>query len=210
MAMDIYINRDTQEVEIRFNAQVITRKIWKDEEEREYFSVPNLLNNPAKITNQSFNHRVKDAVDTIRNGDGDVILRLKSFGLEKVIRYLDRDYGEKVREQFFEGWKNVKFAHIVLASGCFTLDIKGNITSEPHQFETQEQAEKYLCDIFTKISDVFKKYDVLSEIELQKLFELISSEGKYSFAEKEYLHYLIEKAFTGSARFPFKIAQITF
>ena len=208
MGMNIKINRDTQEVEIRFDNQVIIRKIWQDEFGREFFNVPNLLNNPKRMSNQLFHHRIKDAVDTIRNGDADVISRVDKFGLETVVRYIDRDYGEKVREQFLEGWKDAKFAHIVLASGCFTLDIKGNIAPEPHQFKTQEEAENYISNIHKKMNAVFKEYMQLPKSERNAFYEKLFSQSSYSFAEKEYYHFIEEMAFTGSSRFPFKIAQM--
>ena len=209
MAMDINVNRDTQMVEIQFNGQVITRKLRQDELGLEYFNVPNLLNHPERITNQLFSHRIKDAVETIRNGDGDVLVTFQPFGFENVIRYLDRDYGEKVRVQFLKGWKNAKFAYIILASG-FNLDTKGNIAPEPHKFNTQEEAEKYLSGIYQKMNAIFKEYEELPESERNAFLEKLYSEGNYSYAEKEYFHFIIEKAFTGSAKLPCKIAQITF
>lgn len=209
MAMDINISQETQKVEIRFSGQVITRKIWQDENGRDYFNVPNLLNHPERITNHIFSHRIKDAVDTIRNGDGDVVARLKSFGFENVIRYLDRDYGEKVRELFLEGWKNAKFAYIVLANG-FYIDEKGSIDIKPHRFETQEEAEKYISGIYQKMNAVFQEYMHLPKSERNEFFENLFTKSDYTFVEYEYYHYIVEKEFTGSAKFPFKIAQITF
>lgn len=210
MAMDITINRDTQKVEIRFNGMVITRVLWKDEEEREYFNVPNLLNDPTKISNQFFNHRIKDAVDTIRNGDGDFISQRKSFGFEKVIRYLDREYGEKVRALFLEGWKNAKFAYVILVNG-FYIDNKGTIDNiNPHKFETQEEAKEYIYGIHLKMDAVLQEYLLLPEAKRNFFFENLFSKGDYTFAEYEYYHYLIEKEFTDFAKFPFKIAQITY
>lgn len=209
MAMDMKINHDTNEVEIRFNDQVLKRHIRKNESGQEFFHVPNLLNNPKKVPNQLFHYRIKDAVETIRSGDADELLSVKR-GFESVIRYIDREHGEKIRKQSIEKWKDAKFAYMILVSNSFYIDINGNISPEPYLFDTQEQVEEYLHNVFKKMASLFYSSKSVSNIRYHAFFCDIFSDSDYSFIEKEYLHYLLEKTLTGSANFPIKIAQITF
>lgn len=57
---------------------------------------------------KSFSGRVKDAVETIREGNGDV-LKVGAFGGEDVIYFLDRTVGDELRKKFIEGWADTKF-----------------------------------------------------------------------------------------------------
>ena len=88
------------------------RRIQSDETYGKYFTVPNELNvNETSILKHSFSGRIKDAVDTIRSGNGDCINVSNLFGKhESVFYFLDRKVGEELRAKSLEGWKDTKFA----------------------------------------------------------------------------------------------------
>lgn len=58
-----------------------------------------------------FSDLPKDAYDHIKYGMGDVMINGLMFNtvVTKVLRFIDRDYGEKMRAKFLEGWKTAKF-----------------------------------------------------------------------------------------------------
>lgn len=76
-----------------------------------YFEVDNELNTDLKSCLRfSDSGRIKDAVEMIRNGNGDCISSMKIIGkVDKVLYFLDRKVGEELRHKSLEGWKNTKF-----------------------------------------------------------------------------------------------------
>ena len=91
------------------NYTIHTHKEYGD-----YIYVDNKLNTDDTEYNDLFTGRIKDAVETIRNGDGDVIEVGDLFGQFINVQYfLDRTVGEKLRAKSIEGWKDTKFAWIV-------------------------------------------------------------------------------------------------
>lgn len=104
-----------------------------DDEGREYFQVPNWIQNDPKMDNfnhcksirkymkYSFSGKPKDMIESIRKGYGDVICR-GIFGIEYVLYFLDREYGESLRKKTLEGWRGAKFAY-----GLFCDSIPVNI-----------------------------------------------------------------------------------
>lgn len=131
------------------------RKIIEvDKEHGEYIYVAN-----EKITGtdldkklKSFTGRIKDAVDTIREGNGDVI-RQGIFGGEEVIYFLDREVGEKLRKKSLEGWKDTKFAWVLRFENKNSMYRGAHLhkynevsvfSEEPLlYFDTEEEARKY-------------------------------------------------------------------
>ena len=101
--------------------------IETDDEGREYFSVPNWINNDPemdefnycisikkymKYMKYCFAGKPKDMIESIRRGYGDVICCYQSFlRIDHVLYFLDRDYGESLRKKTIEGWKDAKFAY---------------------------------------------------------------------------------------------------
>lgn len=82
--------------------------IQKDKDGREYY----YPNNPHEEMGL-FLGRPKDAIECIRNDFGDGFSSSYLFGmsLESVVRFIDRKYGEAIRQKTLEGWKNAKFAY---------------------------------------------------------------------------------------------------
>ena len=89
--------------------------IQNDEQYGKYFEVDNELNTDCKTFMRfSYSGRIKDAVDMIRNGNGDCIQSVKFFGrVDKVIYFLDRKVGEELRQKSLDGWKSTKFGWVI-------------------------------------------------------------------------------------------------
>ena len=102
------------------------KPILKDNKGREYFEVDNWINSDPELVEFNcrsrmadrlrlrFNGRISDAVESIRRGYGDVIcVENLPFGTkrEKVLYFLDREYGENLRKESLEGWKNTVFKY---------------------------------------------------------------------------------------------------
>lgn len=124
-----------------------------------FFTVDNELNTDGNISflRHSFTGRIKDAVDTIRNGDGDCIVSYNLFGrVDKVLYFIDREIGEKLRQQSVEGWKDTKFGWAIECGnknsfgGYSMLNTKSERVSvfdedkSPITFDTKDDAEKHI------------------------------------------------------------------
>lgn len=96
------------------------KAIIRTSNDGKYFYVNNEYNNESPILYErcDFTNRIRDAIETIRNGNGDVIFmaRLNIFGADKNVKvgyFLDRTIGEKLRAKVIEGWKDAEFAWII-------------------------------------------------------------------------------------------------
>ncbi len=88
------------------------KRIYIDEQYGKYFEVDNEFNTDCKTClKYSFSGRIKDAIDTIKSGNGDCIKQINFFGKhDKVLYFIDRKVGEELRQKSLEGWKDTKFA----------------------------------------------------------------------------------------------------
>lgn len=108
------------------------KPILEDEDGREYFEVDNWIdsdpeliefNYHSRIADKmqlTFSGRISDAVKSIRRGYGDVIcIKNLPFGIrtEKVLYFLDREYGENLRQKSLEGWKDTIFKYSLYYNG---------------------------------------------------------------------------------------------
>lgn len=132
-----------------------------------YFEVDNDLNpNGEAILKFSFSGRIKDAVETIRNGGGDVISIYNMFGEHITVQYfIDRSIGDELRQKSIDGWKDTKFAWIVTCgnknsfSGYAPINDKGERVSmfdknrNPKIFDTEEAARKFMDDLISKAAE---------------------------------------------------------
>lgn len=131
--------------------------IQNDEHYGKYFEVDNELNTDCKTCLRfSYSGRVKDAVDMIRNGNGDCIQSSHFFGrIDKVIYFLDRKVGEELRQKSLDGWKDTKFGWAIECgnkssfSGYSMLNKKNERISAfdeertPMTFDSKESANEY-------------------------------------------------------------------
>lgn len=101
--------------------------IQTDQDGHEYFSVDNWIQSNPEMDSfnygaldfmkLSFTNKPEDMIESIRKGYGDAITSYSFLGEhDDVVYFLDRDYGEKIREKTIEGWKNARFAYVLLAN----------------------------------------------------------------------------------------------
>lgn len=138
--------------------------IHKTESGEEYYYPTNT--NPGAVLGL-FSGRIKDAVECIRDGYGDVISVGGWFKTVSVIRYLNREYGESLREKSIEGWKNaefeyaIKFSFINSFSGGYTVDKNGKGTYDNKDiltFPTEELANEHISKLVNLANDYYTKY----------------------------------------------------
>ena len=141
--------------------------IHTDEEGREYYYPSNLHEKFGLFTD-----RPKDAIECIRNGFGDGFQQSHLLGmtLEGVVRFLDREYGEKIRQKTIEGWKNTQFAYGV--KFCFLNSFSGgklicknktlmrytDTMEDVLTFETESEAFAFIEDVNKKANEYYKEY----------------------------------------------------
>lgn len=140
--------------------------IHTDENGKEYFSVPNMLNNPndGDPFSKLFNGRIKDAIDTIKCGDADAVLVRTLFGkTEDAVRFVDRNHGEYVRSMTIEGYKDSVFGYALkynqlnsFNGGSFVS--KDKKTNGNAFFETLEEAEDFKRSILEELEELSIKY----------------------------------------------------
>ena len=160
------------------------RIIETDDEGREYFSVPNWINNDPemddfnycnnikKYMKHSFLGKPKDMIESIRKRYGDVICH-GFLRTDRVLYFLDRDYGESLRKKTIEGWKKAKFAY-----GLYCDSISVN---------TCGQLEYGRPDIyFDSVKDAIELATKIAEEAYQKAFSLAGLPWKH---DAEYLSF---------------------
>lgn len=160
------------------------RVIETDDEGREYFSVPNWINSDPemddfnycnsikKYMKHSFLVKPKDMIESVRKGYGDVMCR-NFLGIERVLYFLDRDYGESLRKETIEGWKEAKFAY-----GLYCDSISVN---------TCGQLEYGRQNIyFDSVKDAIELATKIAEEAYQKAFSLAGLPWKH---DAEYLSF---------------------
>lgn len=125
-----------------------------------------------------FNGRIKDAVDVINAGGGDVVEIGKLFGstIIDVLYFLDRTVGNELRSKSIEGWKDAEFKWIVTCGSKKSQFGYMPITSEfsyvmpysnaeqPMLFDTEDDAKIFITNV---LIEKVKGYivDYLKEIE---------------------------------------------
>lgn len=141
--------------------------IHTDEEGKEYY----YPSNPHEKFGL-FSGRPKDAIECIRNGFGDGLQRSHLFGmsLEHVVRFLDREYGEEIRQKTIEGWKDTQFAYVVKI--CFlnsfsdgrlicknkTLMGYGDTQEDVLTFKSEEEASAFIEEVNKKVKEYHEEY----------------------------------------------------
>lgn len=132
--------------------------IQTDKQYGKYFEVDNELNTDCKsFLRFSYSGRIKDAVEMIRNGNGDCISSTQLFGKhDNVVYFLDRTIGEELRKKSLNGWKDTKFGWAIECgyknsfSGYSMLNKKMerifmfDEECKPMTFDTKESADEYV------------------------------------------------------------------
>lgn len=145
--------------------QIDTSIIKTDDNGKEYYYISNPHDELGLFTDKP-----KDAIECIRNGLGDALQRTNILNMkhEKVLRFIDREYGEELRQKTIEGWKDAKFAYAVkfmymnsfhpghLISkdkAIYMTDNKDVLT-----FETESDALAFIDEVNTKAEEYHKEY----------------------------------------------------
>ena len=129
----------------------------KDNDGKLYFRVPNLYSNDNL---KLFFGKIKEAYQTVLDGNGDaIIVDIFNRGHETVCKYIDEEYGKKIRDKFLKGWEGTKFAYSIkfgftdsIYDGSLINDseeligLYGDIYS-CMKFDTEEEAQKYIDEI---------------------------------------------------------------
>lgn len=160
--------------------------IHNDDKYGKFIYVNNKLNtDDEEPFNRFFTGRIKDAVETIRNGDGDVIKVGHILGsVIEVLYFLDRKIGEELHQKSIKGWENAKFGWIItcgnkdsmwgyspLTNGYKTYSQFFDNEVKPIVFDNREGAVKYIEEIIS----IAKRY--ASEY-VEKAKDISDEEGK--------------------------------
>lgn len=173
-----------------------------------YFEVDNELNTSAKnFTKYYFTGRIKDAVDMILAGNGDCILDYPSIYSKcpefynrylytdteiviKVVYFIDRSIGEKIRQKFINEWKDAKFYYCISYGsknslfGCRPLmpnfqQMPVNSKDKPLTFDSEKAASDYAIQLIEKSKNYARKIanhigddDTLIDVESEVLDEI--------------------------------------
>lgn len=171
------------------------KMIQIDEQYGKYFEVNNELNTSLKsFLRFSFSGRIKDAIDTIKTGNGDCIKSVQMFGRhDKVVYFLDRTIGEELRKKTLDGWKDAKFGWAIECgnkNSFFGYSMLNNkmerITMfdeecNPMTFNTEEAAKRYVEGLIERAKYYAKRlanklFNVSEEEERNRIIDDIISE----------------------------------
>jgi hypothetical protein len=143
------------------------KRIMEDDTGR-YFNVDNELNTKeaGRLRARLFTGRVKDAIDTIKAGNGDVLVHengVFGFTFEKVRYYIDREVGDSLRAKTLDGWKDAKFCYVIkfgsnnsmsdpkMLGADGRMDFLGE---NPMLFDTEEDATNYFSSVVAEATAV--------------------------------------------------------
>lgn len=154
------------------NNQIDCAIIQTDNNGREYYYPNNTHDNLGLFTG-----RIKDAVECIRNDFGDAIQQSHLFGftMDHVVRYIDREYGESIRQQSIEGWKDTVFAYgvkfsfinsfsdgsLVMKDETLMNPYSGDLYSDILRFDTEKEAQKFIDKVNEKAEEYSEEYMAL-------------------------------------------------
>lgn len=142
--------------------------VYKDNNGNEYFYVQN-----PNDEDGLFFGRIKDAVESIRSGNGDCIEISSFFGhSEDVVCMIDRELGEKYRAKCIEGFKDAVFKYALKAGSGYSFGgrrfINTNIQAymgkafdkneEILLFDTEKEAQEKANEIISTGIEYGKKY----------------------------------------------------
>ena len=159
----VHVGEKRVKIKIPNSDKILDFCIDKDKNGKEFFHVPNFKNHPEKgILNTLFTGRIKDAIETIRDGDGDCILVTNIFGTStSVVKFLDEEYGNDLRLKSIEGFEDTKFGYAVKV-GFFnamsggSLICKDNLMQSPFK---KEQVSVKTFDDEEEVNAYIKSYE---------------------------------------------------
>lgn len=143
--------------------------IQTDSDKREYYYPTNPHDEDGL-----FLDKPKDAIECIRNGFGDIIQRSKTFdfAVEHVVRFIDREYGETLRNLILDEWKNTKFVYGIKFIDSFgdrrivmknKALMRWETVVEPLSFDNEEDAISFINDVTEKATKYCDEYNTLTK-----------------------------------------------
>lgn len=177
---------------------VAMRIIEKDKDGNEYFSTINTFNTRCKNKTfaKRFSGRIKDAVETIKTGNGDCIYGNNifcsgAFCNIRVLYYLDRNIGEVYREKTIEGFKDSKFCYNIIFNGnrfinlenkpFYKIDLNNQKNIPLKGYDSEEECEdainKFVDYLYT-IAQKYLSYCILNSMNLNDFWEFLENDLK--------------------------------
>lgn len=112
-------------------------KIMIDENGYTYYNVKHNING---IDTTNFTSYIKDAVDLIRQGEGDVIAHNDFLNSYTVRKYISDEYGRKLREKTIAGYTDAKF--------CFTIRHYTSFVFETVTYNNENKLPDFKAIVF--------------------------------------------------------------
>lgn len=158
---NININEEENTMSYSINGQCYTQKLKLNEDNKLYYDICNPYTDKfTSLSKYSFTGRIKDAYEAIKAGYGDMFLlkRILLNGcyisiIRGVSRFVDRDYGEHIRQKTIDGFKDATFKWFINTTtngNIMPLNIfnysysNGVFDSQTLWFDTKEDAEKFI------------------------------------------------------------------
>lgn len=189
LKFELYINEEPSKSEYGPKiGQKMARIFWKDKsynsivqnhpEYGEYIVVPNYLRKGNSLEDEFFTYRPKDFVESVKNGDADV-MDVSDFFVhtEHALYFLDREIGEKLRQKSIEGLKDSEFDIAIFKSGSFggmfltesnrlcstilfnSVDEKFKTNEKIRYFYSEEEAETAIEEIYRGSEELINHYN---------------------------------------------------
>lgn len=142
--------------------------IEKTDDGRECYAVPNPY---AKGELKLFVNRIGDAVNAVKEGYGDEI-RISSLfgGSESVLRYVDRDFGERMRKNSIAFYSDSSFLWGIKLGNKNSFEssflLEDDTINSPLEayarakklFQTKEQTKEHIAFLNQKVEELLNSY----------------------------------------------------
>ena len=112
-------------------------KIMVDEKGYTYYNVKHNVNG---IDTTNFTSYIKDAVDLVREGEGDVITHNDFLNSYTVRKYISDEYGKTLREKTIAGYSNAKF--------CFSIKHYTSFVSKTVTYNNESKLPDFKAIVF--------------------------------------------------------------
>lgn len=146
------------------NGHTKVYNISHDKDGYEYIT----LDNPFDKEFGLFTDHIKDAIDCIRNGYGDVV-SISNFlwivDSMSVLYYLDRTIGDEYRAKTIDGFKDAKYAFSIKAYLKYRM-FSGQVISNTGKF-----LDNYYIDSFEDANSLLDKFNALKNLSTEEILD---------------------------------------
>lgn len=159
------------------------KRIEMDSNGKEYFSVDNWIQSETEM--DEFNYKIgrdfitfsfrgkpNDMLESIRQRYGDVIYVTNIIGrTEEVLYFLDREYGESLRQKTLAGWGDVSFKYVLFYNSVKLSDrTNGYNNKDSHTLLFDEKP-----DYFDSVSDAIEYVTKTIDEAYNECLEMVGS-----------------------------------